>query len=94
MTLRLRCIRCGEWDDMDPLATFAPGTCRRCRLEAIRPVDTGMARIRRLHRFEARYQRNIAGHPTYRALTAALEAMEAVPRGPLVTNVAEEADRV
>lgn len=74
MTLRLRCVRCGEWDEMDPTHTGNFGLCVRCW-------------HRVLPRFSRSWQKGQDSHPTYRALTAALDAMEAVPHGSLVQNL-------
>jgi DNA integrity scanning protein DisA with diadenylate cyclase activity len=50
-------------------------------------AKVGGASLRELNefnRFHARYQPNIERHPTCKALTAALEAMESVPHGSLI----------
>lgn len=84
MTLRLRCIRCGDLADLDP-TDIDPGACARCRSKF-----WGFAHIHEPYpRRAALWFRHIKSrhtHPTYRALSAALEALESVPPGTLDTG--------
>jgi hypothetical protein len=76
MTLRLRCIRCGEWDEM-VAGDDACGLCLLCW--ALRPRDPSSWR----RRCWLRWQKNQERHPTYRALSAAFDALQSVPPGTL-----------
>lgn len=82
MTLRLRCIRCGDWDEMDPLVYFTLGLCGTCTTRVMAVWDS--LEPSKLHRWCVRWRRDQERHPTYRALAAALDAMEATPHGTLV----------
>lgn len=81
MTLRLRCIRCGEWDDMDPCTEVAWGLCRRCWGK--HPALGGSGSMQQWRR----HQKSWEHHPTFIALTAALEALESTPHGTLDTQL-------
>lgn len=85
MTLRLRCVRCGDWDEMEPDQMYGWALCSSCWRKASEVLDSGIdeKRVRAFHRLMDRWQRNVESHPTYRALTAALDALEAVPHGSL-----------
>jgi hypothetical protein len=78
MTLTLRCMRCGDLDDMDPLWGWA--LCARCFYS--RP------RLRSVHVYRRwlRWQKGQERHPTHKALTAALDALESAPHGTFVEN--------
>jgi hypothetical protein len=82
MSLRLRCIRCGDWDEMDPTDAYGWGLCIPCVGKFPFPDDT--AGWRRWFR----WMKGINGHPTQKALSAALEALESVPHGSLDTSSA------
>lgn len=88
MTLRLRCIRCGDLDDMEPMGepigcgVLASGWCRWCRLKFTMMRNRGVSWWRR-HALMRRSMRNMESHPTYKALSAALDAMESTPPGTL-----------
>ncbi len=75
MTLRLRCIRCGDWEDMSPLDV---GLCCNCWLFRGKAPP---------HRW-LRWQNGMETHPTHKALVAALEDLERVPHGSLVESPA------
>jgi hypothetical protein len=69
-TLRLRCLRCGEWEWMDPFELYGWGLCAWCwsKHPDVYP-DAG-----RFNRWCARYQKAGPKHPTWRALAAAFDA--------------------
>ena len=77
MTLRLRCLRCGDLDEMDPVDVYTWGLCFGCHRKALAVVgDASTRELDAFNRFHARYQKNASRHPTYKALTAALDAGE------------------
>lgn len=81
MTLTLRCIRCGHMTEFDPLCTAYPlGLCSECWYE--KPYVGGVDFLR----WCDRWQKGMERHPTYKALTAALEHLDAVPPGALATG--------
>lgn len=87
MTLRLRCLRCGDLAEFDPVDSNYPlGLCPECWYR--KPYVGGAAFLR----WCDRWQKNMARHPTYKALTAALESLEEVPHGTLDTSACEPAD--
>jgi hypothetical protein len=84
-TLRLRCIRCGDWDEMDPTEMYGWGLCSNCWS---RHPDL-ISDPRPFLRWMDRWQRGMERHPTYKALSAALDALESVPHGSLDVTGAE-----
>ena len=79
MTALLPCLRCG--DPYDPAETFSDERCDGCESKLTRLlVWRGPAAM---WRAVARYRKNMARHPTYETLSAALDAMESVPPGTL-----------
>lgn len=70
---------------MDPLDPYGFGICASpCFTKLLEVLDDGsLAGVDRMNRFHARYQRSVERHPTYKALIAALEALEAVSPGTL-----------
>jgi hypothetical protein len=86
MMLRLRCIRCGDWHRTDVLDPYMPDLCRSCfskGLTILNDRSGGPTERRAFYRWCDRYQRNQERHPTYKALSAALDQLEAVPPGTL-----------
>jgi recombinational DNA repair protein (RecF pathway) len=73
----LRCIRCGDWYQPEPDDPYEHGICLSCfsKWVAMEPSSTAWVR------FGKRLNRAAVGHPTYKALAAALEALESVPHG-------------
>jgi hypothetical protein len=73
--LRLNCIRCGDWDEMDPadLPAYGLGLCMACRARIVVCGDKTRAEIRLMGRRFRRYQREMERHPTFKALTTALD---------------------
>lgn len=88
MTLRLRCVRCGDWADIDPLSRFDSGVCGTCYAKFWGFEHLGTPYRRRLALW-LRHRRNAERHPTYKALAAALEALESVPPGTLDASTQE-----
>jgi len=85
MTLRLRCLRCGDWAEMDPEETAGWGLCYGCySMEPGLQVRHGKWDSGANRRWNARWQRDMERHPTYKALSAALDALESTPHGTLV----------
>jgi hypothetical protein len=80
MTLTLRCIRCGDWAEMDPLDPYGHGICCACFSKWL-ATDIGSPAFLR---FRQRLNRNVERHPTRKALSAALDAPESTPHGTLV----------
>jgi hypothetical protein len=84
--LRLRCIR---WDEMDPMGSpvgvgvLACGWCASCRRTFEDMRERGVSWWRR-YALMRRSQRGMERHPTYKALSAALDALESTPHGTLV----------
>jgi hypothetical protein len=76
-SIRLRCLRCGDWAEMDPTATHSFGLCDPCG-EWIR------RRVRAWGRWVEAPAFHVRNHPTYKALSAALDALESTPHGTLV----------
>lgn len=79
--LRLRCLRCGEYDEMDPNETYGWGLCSACWSKHPPPtiprrgtLDSGP-----FYRWMDRWQKGMDRHPTYKALSAALDALESTP---------------
>lgn len=70
--LRLRCLRCGAWDDMDPLDPYAFGICSSpCFSKQLATLgDDSVAGLGRMIRFQERYLKGAKQHPTYKDLTA------------------------
>lgn len=81
MTLRLHCVRCGYLADLDPLAT-EPGVCDACLLKWDEWKGRGLAYPKRWAMW-MKWQKNLLLHPTYKALSAALDAMESTEPGTL-----------
>jgi hypothetical protein len=82
MTLRLRCVRCGDLADMEPTNTRTRGLCFRCSIEGEALLAWDF-RPGRFARWMARWQKGQERHPTYKALSAALEKLEGTPHGTL-----------
>lgn len=60
-TIRVRCMRCGNWHAARVGEAYAPELCHGCWSKHLeRDWDTA--------RFVARYHRNRDGHPTWRLL--------------------------
>jgi hypothetical protein len=88
MTLRLRCTRCGELDEMDPADVYTWGLCFGSHRKALATIGGASAReLDAFNRFHARYQKNATNHPTFKALTAALDALETTPHGALREDI-------
>jgi hypothetical protein len=85
MTLRLRCLRCGNLADLDPLASDEWGLCPRCYHK--RPglvARGGQWSGHRVAAWNRRWNKHYERHPTFKALSAALDALESTPHGTLV----------
>lgn len=80
VTLRLRCVRCGDWTEMDPVD--GPITCLACCQKWASWRAKGLSYAQRAALW-ARHTKHLNRHPTYKALTAALDAMESTPHGGL-----------
>lgn len=90
MLLLLNCIRRGDKAEMDPLEMYGWGLCSMCwskkpsfydRNDRFNPMA--------FHRFMDRWQRDMERHPTYKGLTAALDAMVNVPHATIVLRPPE-----
>lgn len=82
-TLLLRCIRCGDWATMEPAMHWSLGLCVSCELKA--PLHGEWPE---LFRWLERWRKNEGRHPTYKALTAALDAMERMEPAHVLRRVA------
>lgn len=80
--LRLRCLRCGEWDEMNPVAHAWFGICAACVQKWYAWQARGLSYSFRQAVF-FRYRKRMTKHPTYKALTEALAKTETVPHGTL-----------
>jgi hypothetical protein len=88
VTLRLRCIRCGRWMHTDPQEGLAD-ICAPCweKGQAILFAPGPRERQqKRLVRWLLRARKRQERHPTYKALTSALDALESTPHGTLDTG--------
>lgn len=88
MTLRLRCLRCGDSFNTDPLDPYMPDICHSCfskGLEVLNGKPHEPTQHDRFYRWCARHQKHQERHPTYKALYAALDVLELTPRGTLTT---------
>lgn len=68
-TMRLRCMRCGNWTDLDPLEMYGWGLCGNCW---DKHPDL-LPNARAFHRWMERWQKSGPAHPTWTALSAAME---------------------
>lgn len=80
MTLRLRCLRCGGWADLDAKAVAWFGLCDACISKWYAWRDAGISYNKRKSVFY-RHRLAMTGHPTYKALTAELVRLESVTPG-------------
>lgn len=89
MTLLLPCVRCGDATEMDPVD--GPVVCLACHLKWNRWRDNGLSYAQRAALW-TRHTKHLYRHRTIRVLTAALDALEAVPPGTLDTSACEPAE--
>jgi hypothetical protein len=74
-TLRLRCMRCGDWHEREATDPYLPELCHPCFYR----VTDGIAEDRwpgRFERYLARYRKGEEKHPTFRTLKATWAGME------------------
>jgi recombinational DNA repair protein (RecF pathway) len=83
-TLRLRCIRCGDLYQPETDDPYEHGICLPCFSKWVEMEPGSAAWVR----FGQRLNRAAMGHPTYKALAAALDVLESVPHGSLDTSSA------
>lgn len=67
--LRLKCMRCGNWADLDPLEMYGWGLCSNCWNKHPDLLPSA----RKFHRWMGRWQKCGPRHPTWQALAAATE---------------------
>lgn len=91
MTLRLRCIRCGEFHEINVFEEKMAEICAACFSKGADILFAPGPRFRQQQRFLrwcGRWQKGMTRHPTHKALTAALDALENTPPGTLDTSSA------